>query len=173
MKRSISSLTPVFNTNRMVEEYVRKGYLPSHRRCQDLSEDEFHRARELAQWRKRMHQYWGQVRVDSVEKQEVDVLHVGDSIHVTARIVLGAVTPADVEVQLYHGLIDSLGDIPDAQTIALNPTTQEILPGGENVWVFRTRIPCRSSGQYGYAVRVLPKHSSLPHSFEPGLVTWG
>jgi len=173
MKRSISSLTPVFNTNRMVEEYVRKCYLPSHERYVQLTADEFRRARELAQWRRRLLQQWGQIRVDSVEKKEVDVLHVGDSIHVTARIVLGPFSPADVEVQLYHGLIDSMGDIPDAQTVALNPTSQEPLPGGENAWIFRGRIPCRSSGQYGYAVRVLPKHPSLPSSLEPGLVTWG
>ena len=40
-------------------------------------------------------------------------------------------------------------------------------------WVYRGTIPCRASGQHGYAVRVLPKHADLANSFEPGLVTWG
>ena len=40
-------------------------------------------------------------------------------------------------------------------------------------WVYSGTIPCRASGQHGYAVRVLPKHADLANSFEPGLVTWG
>jgi starch phosphorylase len=39
--------------------------------------------------------------------------------------------------------------------------------------VFEGRVPCRSSGQYGYTVRVLPKHANLANPFEPGLVAWG
>jgi hypothetical protein len=34
-------------------------------------------------------------------------------------------------------------------------------------------IPCRSSGQHGFAVRVLPHHPDLADPFEPGLVGWG
>jgi glycogen phosphorylase len=40
-------------------------------------------------------------------------------------------------------------------------------------YVFTGAIPLRSSGQHGYAVRVLPRHPSLANPFEPGLVCWG
>ena len=40
-------------------------------------------------------------------------------------------------------------------------------------WEYRGSIACRSSGQYGFVVRVLPRHGDLPHPFEPGLVSWG
>jgi starch phosphorylase len=157
----------------MVEEYVRTSYLPSNRRHKKLSDDDFAKARELAVWRRNLNHHWHQVRIESVHKHEVDVLHVGDTIQVTARVALGTLTPADVEVQLYHGLVDSLGDIPDAQAVALVALHQEANANGQPVWNYQGRIPCQSSGQYGYAVRVLPKHSSLPHFFEPCLVTWG
>jgi len=39
--------------------------------------------------------------------------------------------------------------------------------------MFSGKVPCHSSGQFGFSVRVLPKHANLPHAFEPGLVTWG
>ena len=42
-----------------------------------------------------------------------------------------------------------------------------------STWVFSGAIPCRSSGQHGYAVRVLPHNGDLANPFEPGLVTWG
>jgi hypothetical protein len=33
-------------------------------------------------------------------------------------------------------------------------------------------VPCRSSGLFGYSVRVVPRHPDLPNPFESGLVTW-
>jgi glycogen phosphorylase len=39
--------------------------------------------------------------------------------------------------------------------------------------MFSGKVPCHASGQFGFSVRVLPKHANLPHAFEPGLVTWG
>jgi starch phosphorylase len=39
--------------------------------------------------------------------------------------------------------------------------------------VFKGTIPCRASGHYGYAVRVLPKNPDLANAFEPGLICWG
>ena len=72
-------------------------------------------------------------------------------------------------MQLFHGVVDSLGDIP-------LPTTAAMSHNGAHegsTWVFTGNIPCRSSGQHGYAVRVLPRHRGLGNPFEPGLVTWG
>jgi starch phosphorylase len=45
-------------------------------------------------------------------------------------------------------------------------------PNGAAV-TYAGSVPCTSSGQFGFSVRVLPKHKNLPHLFEPGLVTWG
>lgn len=174
MKRSIGTLTPVFNTNRMVEEYVRKCYMPSTHRYLELSADGFRNAAELAAWRKRLLRDWGQVRVESVEAHGADPMHVGFDLDVTVRVQLGQLNPDEVEVQLFHGLLDSLGEISEPQTVAVGAN---ILPepsrNGDTAWLFRGRIPCRASGQFGYCVRVLPKHASLPNPFEPGLVTWG
>ena len=48
MKRSIMTLVPVFNTNRMVEEYTARCYVPSHRRAAKLRGDQLKAAKELA-----------------------------------------------------------------------------------------------------------------------------
>ncbi|HLW65181.1 MAG TPA: alpha-glucan family phosphorylase [Gemmataceae bacterium] len=174
MKRSISTLTPVFNTNRMLEEYMRKSYWPSKERYAELSANDLKLAAELAQWRRRVLQNWGQVRVEAVDRQGVDTMKVGDDIMVTAHVHLGPLTPSDVEVQLFHGQLDSLGDISEPQTVSMGVAVgPEPSANGEASQIFRGRIPCRSSGQFGFCVRVLPKHRNLPHAFEPGLVTWG
>ena len=169
MKRSIMSLVPVFNTNRMVEQYTERCYVPSHRRAAKLSADHLNGARALAAWRRRVSADWGQVRVENVEAPVGDALRVGAAFPVQVRVHLGPFRPEDVEVQLCHGALDALGDIADPHTVALSSNG---VTAGPSV-VFSGQVPCRASGHFGFGVRVLPKHSDLAHLFEPGLVTWG
>src|SRR6185369_5086361 len=87
MKRSISTNVPVFNTNRMVQQYVEVCYWPSAERHLRLTADGQRRAAELAAWRQRLGQGWSQVRVESVEAHgATDALRVGSELRVKARI---------------------------------------------------------------------------------------
>jgi starch phosphorylase len=169
MKRSIMTLVPVFNTNRMVEEYTRRCYVPSHRRAARLSADHLKAARELAVWRKRIAGEWNEVRIEGVEAPTGETLRVGSEFPVRVRVHLGGVNTDDVEVQLCHGVLDSMGEISDPRATPLRPDSER---NGSTV-LFTGSVPCRASGQFGFMVRVLPKHPNLAHSFEPGLVTWG
>jgi starch phosphorylase len=170
MKRSIASICPFFNTNRMVQEYMERCYWPSTQRSAQLSADSLKKAAALAQWRKRVTQTWQGIRVEGVQAKDLDTIHVGSQLEVRARVQLGGLSPDDVEVQLFHGVVDSLGDIPAPRTSVMSHNGAPE-PGG--AWSFHGMIPCRSSGQHGYAVRVLPKNPDLGSLFEPGLVTWG
>src|SRR4029079_5507392 len=89
MKRSIMTLVPVFNTNRMVEEYTVRCYLPSHRRAAALSADHLRAAKDLAAWRRRVAGIWNQVRVESVEAPVWDALRVGSDFPIKVRVHLG------------------------------------------------------------------------------------
>jgi starch phosphorylase len=170
MKRSISSCCPIFNTNRMVQEYVEKCYWPSAQRYAMLSADGLRKAAQLAQWRRRLAQAWSSVRVEGVEAHGADPMSVGGQLEVRARVHLGGLSPDDVEVQLFHGHVDSFGDIPNPRTMPMSHNGKAEANGA---WSFQGTIPCRTSGQHGYAVRVLPKHADLGNPFEPGLLTWG
>jgi starch phosphorylase len=169
MKRSIASLVPVFNTNRMVEQYTERCYVPSHHRAAKLSADHLRGAKELAAWRKRVAADWGQVRVENVEAPTGEHMRVGSSFPVKVRVNLGPLRPDEVEVQLCHGVLDAMGDLADPKAL---PLEADGAAAGNSV-LFTGSVPCRSSGQFGFSVRVLPRHPHLPHLFEPGLVTWG
>jgi starch phosphorylase len=112
MKRSIMTLVPVFNTNRMVEEYTARCYLPSHHRAARLSADHLRAAKELAAWRRRLVGDWGQVRVEGVEAPTGELLRVGAEFPVRVRVNLGPFSADDVEVQLCHGVLDAVGISP-------------------------------------------------------------
>jgi starch phosphorylase len=169
MKRSISTVCPVFNTSRMVQEYMEKCYGPSEERFERLTSDNLAEALALAQWRRMVTRSWQQIRVEAVEANGADPMHVGGKLTVKARVTLGSLSPDDVQVQLFHGALDNQGDIP-------NPATAPMGHNGAHegsTWVFTGMIPCRASGHHGFAVRVLPQHRDLANPFEPGLVVWG
>ncbi len=169
MKQSIKSCCPVFNTHRQVEDYTRISYIPSADRYRQLTQDNLKPAAELSQWRRKLLKEWGQVKVENVDADGRDAMHVGAEFEVQARISLGNLAPDDVEVQLFHGIIDNAGEIPQPSTALM--TTNGSVSG--TTWLFKGKIRCQSSGHYGYTVRVLPHNVKLGTAYEPGLVCWG
>jgi starch phosphorylase len=170
MKRSISTIAPVFNTSRMVQEYMEKCYVPSAQRFSRLTRDDLKGAAELARWRQAVAQAWQAVRVEQVESNGADPMQVGGQLEVKARVSLGNLTPQDVDVQLFHGVVDNQGEIPQPETVTMSTNGQ---PEGGSRWTYQGSIPCRASGQHGFAVRVLPRHKDLGNPFETGLIVWG
>ena len=169
VKQSLKTICPVYNTNRMLQEYMRIGYWPSHERFMNLTRDDTRGARELTAWRHRVAQAWPEVRIERVTSSGGDSTSVGSHLDVDAQVYLGSLSPDDVEVQLFHGRVDSLGEIPQPET---NPMSVNGSPEG-GLYHYRGQIPCRSSGQHGFAVRVIPRHPGLANPFATGLVVWG
>jgi glycogen phosphorylase len=153
----------------MVQEYTERCYVPSAERFARLTEQDLQRAGKLSQWRKRLLRDWGQIKVEQVEAKGGDTMQVGAELEVQARVNLGQLSPDDVEVQLFHGAVDNAGEI--ARPMTLSMSTNGATQG--STWLYKGMIPCKSSGHYGYAVRVLPRNADLAHSFEPGVVCWG
>jgi len=168
MKRSISTLVPVYNTNRMVEEYYKTCYLPSHHRFKTLSANHLAAAAELADWRKDLLAAWGNVKVEGIEAPRGDLMKVGGEFPVSVTVNLGTLTPKDVEVQICYGLLDSLGELTAPKSKALTA-----IGANGATETFTGKVHCERSGQFGFSVRVLPKHPNLPSPFEPAVITWG
>src|ERR1700756_4039008 len=67
MRESIRSITPVFNTHRMVKEYTERLYIPAAHSHENFSRDNSQPAAELSQWKTRIRKDWPQVRVYDVQ----------------------------------------------------------------------------------------------------------
>jgi starch phosphorylase len=167
MKASMRTLCAFFNTNRMVREYTESFYLPAVQRFWHLMEQEGAHARALAAWKRRMYQNWPKIRIGEV-KADADALRVGDVLHVHAQVYLGDLTAEDVQVELYQGMLDESGGIPQGAPITMQPQKEK-----DGLFTFTGSIPCFNSGRFGYAVRVLPHHEDLVHPYEPELILWG
>jgi starch phosphorylase len=169
MKTAMKKLAPVFNTNRMVREYAERFYLTGSKRWEELTRDNLAAAKALAEWKRRMHEQFAQVRIESVNDNMDGVSRVGRSVRVEATVMLGGISPQDVSVQMYHGPLDADGQLSRGQALEMQPA--DAADGGGRMR-YAAEMPCDRTGLAGYTVRILPRHSSLPDAREMGLIRW-
>lgn len=168
MKTAIRTICPYFNTHRMMQDYVRKFYLPLAQRRADLRADGRKRSKELAAWKEKIRQNWSKVAFREVESGPREGLSYGTQLHVSADVYLDSLTQKDVMVELYYGEIDPLGRIPRGKPVKMTYAGKQ--EGG--VYRFEGTIPCEKTGQQGFAVRVIPNHPDLCEKHEMALITW-
>jgi starch phosphorylase len=65
--------------------------------------------------------------------------------------------------------VDSAGNIENGQVEKM-AHQQDGQTNGTSL--FAGAIPCRISGQHGFALRVMPKHADLVEPYEPGMILW-
>jgi glycogen phosphorylase len=171
MRESIRSVTPIFNTHRMVKEYTERLYLPAARFHAEFSRDGWRAATDLSKWKAQMRKDWPQVRISDVQigNKDRQKIPVGDSLKVSAKVHLGALDPKHVRVEAYHG---------EADHDALRNPTITVLgerrhAGGDGDYVYEGSVPASESGTYGFSVRVIPTYPHLLQAHELRLIAWG
>ena len=169
MRESIRSVTPVFNTHRMVKEYTERLYIPAARSHENFAQNGCEPATQLSQWKSRMRKDWPQVRIHDVQvgnKDRQNIL-VGESLEVSAHVYLGDVDPNHVRVEAYHGEADN-GGIKNPSVSVLNASGRN----GDGSYLYQGSVPASESGAYGFSVRVVPTHPNLMQAHELRLIAW-
>ncbi len=169
MKRAMRTVCPVFSASRMVREYAERMYFPAADRWAALGADGLARARALAIWKDRVRAGWGSVAVQAVQVDTVAPLEVGTSRLVRAEIALGSLTPQDVSVALYDGLLTGEGEI-DSPTVSEMKVEGTPRPG---VYLYSGSIVGQTTGRHGFRIRVLPSHPNLGEPLAMNCVAWG
>ncbi|MBM7790436.1 alpha-glucan family phosphorylase [Tenggerimyces flavus] len=168
MRHTLGSLGPKVLASRMLHDYVRKLYAPSALASRALN-DSYDGARALAGWKARVREAWPSVRVDHVESSGVDDhAELGMTVSFRAFVSLGALTPADVDVQVLHGRVDEADTLRDPAVVSLEPA--ETYEAGR--CRFEGDVKLDRTGPFGYTIRILPKNAQLASSAELGLVSW-
>ncbi len=168
MKQAITTIAPVFNTHRMVQDYAETFYVPSAMRRQALRANNRDRSKQLCQWKQKVAQAWPGIAVKAVNASQTERLEYGAELHVTAEIALAGLSNDDVMTELYYGDLDPQGRIVNGQSAEMRCTGQKA-----GVTEYEGAIPCEKTGQQAFLVRVLPRHGDLAHKHETRLITWG
>jgi starch phosphorylase len=167
MRESIRSITPVFNTHRMVREYTERLYEPAAAAHTVLAASGGAKARALSEWKDLIRVAWPMVRVDKVEADVFGQVQVAETIPVRAIVHLGSLSPKDVTVQAYYG--------EEYNCEILAPATANLelsakLDGG--AFLYHGSVAASESGSYGLSVRVIPTHPHLTQAHELRLISW-
>lgn len=168
IKNCIKTLAPVFNTNRMVQEYTNNLYMRALTLSKQLGADSLKGARGLAQQMERYRTLWHTVKIESVTTETKKPVAVRQPLPVEAIVYLGELSPDEVRVQAYTGTVSPLGDITDGSVIDLEYVDDQ----GNGRHKYFGSIKAQQSGQRGLSVRVIPHDERLPVAFIPGLITW-
>ncbi len=168
MKASMKKLAPFFNTNRMVQQYTEKFYIPSYNKRKILLDNNYTRTYEITDWKKKLVENWGSIKFVLIEEEKkTESLKIGSQYSVTAKVNLGNLQPEDVEVQIYYGKVD---DKNKAHSNSFIP--MKFIEANDGIYEYQGAINCDTTGNFGYTLRILPKHELLVNSFELGLISW-
>ena len=168
MKQSMRSLCHVFNTDRMVKQYVNEFYLPAVREFRRLTCNDSQSARDLASWKSRVRECWEGIQIVDLKADINGNERVGVRVPVEAVLRLGGLEPDDVTVEAFYGLLDEKRSIRGGCPIELDRRHGN----GDGTYVYRGDVACEDSGKYGLTIRVIPSRVVLSDPFQLNLITW-
>lgn len=168
MKSSIQTNSPLFNTHRMVIDYFNQYYMPASQRCAHFTEGSLQAAKALAKWKERIRQHWEKIRILNTQVENGRELKVGESYPIKSLVAIDGLKPEELRVEVYYGALDADGRILHGQCVSMTQEKKE----GNGQYLYSAAIPCDTTGQKGFSIRITPSHPDMAFQHETGLITW-
>jgi phosphorylase/glycogen(starch) synthase len=170
-KRSMETLVPQFNTQRMLLEYYANMYIPAADREQDLARDGYRLAKEVADWKRKVPMRFSSTRLLEVSVEGVtgDCVFVGNPFVVSVKVDPGKLEPEEIMAELVIGRRDGQEFIGEPDCVPLTMMGKD----AAGILTFTGVYIVKENGPHLYGVRVLPYSRNLASKQEVGLVLWG
>lgn len=165
-KRSIATIAPRFNSQRMVGEYVTRYYRPAALQWQRYSADQYAASRDMAAWKARVREAWSGVALRNFHHVR-NSINFGESIAFSVTADLNGMRVDDVVVELILTNTESLHE-EDKQHFRFTADGDDAAGGT----IFRLKLKPEMCGRLEYRVRIYPSHELLSHPFEMGRMVW-
>ena len=174
MKNAMYTISPQFNTHRMVKEYVKKMYIPAYRLGTKYHENNFQVSKDYASWKDNIELHWSDVTINPVHQNSPEngsvILNFGEDWKIEALVKLGPISPENVKVQIY--LEKDRQDVKSGheyEIFDMELTDSHIKKG---YYKYQALIKPSDSGHYLYTLRVIPHHPFLANPVELGTAEW-
>ena len=171
-KRSMKTLIPRFNSQRMVMDYVSQFYRRANTQRKKMQENNLEAARQLARWKSKVRDVWHHVQI-KLEEQPKSYLYSGDTLSIKVAVYLGELEAEDVVVEILLGLKESEEVCEEGMcTYPISQQFQPISKNNKGETIYQLELDSTLSGLQQYKVRIFPYHASLSHRFEMGYMLW-
>jgi len=171
IKRSVRSLAPVYNTERMMLDYLKKMYEPAARRGKRMVEEVFALAKEIAEWKSKVAMRFSSLKLGEVIVQGIqgDSISVGEKLKVLVRIAPGRMETKEIYVEFLIGEKGPAGFSRPPERLPLELMEE----GRDGILTYGLTYEVKMNGPYQYGIRIMPYHPELDSLLETGLVIWG
>jgi starch phosphorylase len=170
MKRSIATILPQYNANRMVGDYVSQFYGFAARQGRRFARDNFRGARDVAQWKSRVRAAWPGVRIRRLDAVPARI-PFGERLRIEIAVFLNGLETSDIRVELrMNDAVTGEAQGGAAAKGRFFIHANALGDSGEQRYVLDfTPDTC---GKYEYRIRVLPYYDLLTHRLETGHMLW-
>ncbi|MDQ5986080.1 MAG: glycogen phosphorylase/synthase [Syntrophus sp. SKADARSKE-3] len=171
IKRSMQTLAPIFNTDRMLTEYLHEMYEPTAQREWTLTSNAYQLAKEIAEWKYKIPMRFSSLKLVEVIVDGIhgDTVMVDLPLTVSVRIDPGKMLEEEIYVEMMIGQGDHGGFVGEPESVRL----EKISKAPDGVITYGVNYVVRQNGNYSYGIRVLPYNPRLASKLETGLILWG
>ena len=157
VKTCLKNLSPMFNCQRMVRDYVTRLYEPAHEAYLRVRRDNYQPAREKVRWNRQLDGCWHQVRILDAGSGPGACVLTGTPIQLRASLDLCGLKPEDVRVEAVVGKVNPDGVLEDTCVVSLPHTGEQ-----NGMFLFGRDFVPHQTGRLGYTLRVGPNHCEDP-----------
>jgi len=169
IKNTISQIAPMFTTRRMIDDYYDRFYKILGNRSSDIRANNYHLAREITRWKKKVARLWDEIEIVEVNYSEElsKPLKMGEEYIADVLIKLNGLTPDDVGVEL---VVVSVSQTGQEEFVFKQEFANIERINGDTRYRLGT-IPTHP-GAFNYGIRVYPKSGLLPNRQDFSFVKW-
>lgn len=167
MKNSIKTVGGVYNTSRMLCDYLNNLYIPQIRLANSSYANK-EEVEQFSEWKNNLIANWNNVSISSSLIGNEVSINAGNSLELSCTVSLGNIPPESVSVEVYYGRFINGEKI-------LNSAFKEMTLAndlGNSTYEYKTSITIDNGGNYGYTFRILPNHDMLISKHDMSLVKW-
>jgi len=169
VRNIMGCVAPFFTTTRMLQEYTDHYYLKLKAGGLRFAENDYAGARAYRAWKAWMQENWGSIRVMDKSLQDTDnyALQEDQNFEASIKVHSGnlAVDHLGAEVVFFSRHEDGALEYILSQDMR----GESVTPGEIN---FRCSFRPNISGVFEFGIRLFPRHTSMPHRQDLGLVKW-
>ncbi len=153
VKSCIQKISPQFNAQRMIQEYMHRLYEPAYHTAVEYRKDEWRGARNKAEWTLRVRAAWDRLKFVDVGPKPEGLLISGQSTPFRVTVDLAGLDPEDVRVEALVGRVSVDGTLEQTEVVSLRATDRN-----DATCLYQADYVPHHTGRLGYALRISPNH---------------
>ncbi len=168
IKNSITKITPIYTTKRMMDDYFSKFYNKEAKRHAQLAANNYAKAKEIAAWKEEVASHWDEIEVVNVTLPEQgQPAQAGGTYHMAVEIDAKTLCDKGIGIEMVATRIGDNNEQILHEVLELPLVKKE----GTHLF-FAADNQLDYPGAFKYAFRMFPKNADLPHRMDFCYVRW-